>query len=71
MRPPLEWPAESTADTLADRLRQSGWIVTEVHDTAGWRVTATRGGTLVEMTDPTRPDAWRRVCDQAAAAGTL
>ena len=61
----------STVDVFADRLRRAGWSVAEVQTALGWRVTGTRRGTLIETTAPTHLEAWRRACDQAAAAGML
>lgn len=61
--------AASRVDALAVRLRQVGWSVRDVETASGWRVTATHSGGLFEATAPTRLDAWRRACAQAAAMG--
>jgi hypothetical protein len=60
-----------TVDICAERLRRAGWSVGDVGTASGWLVTGTRGEATIQAPDPTLLETWRRVRDQAAAAGTI
>ncbi len=60
-----------------DRLHAGGWSVGDtaffdVEDCGPvWVVTGSNGETIIRAEGATRPEAWRRALDQAAAVGML
>jgi hypothetical protein len=71
MRRTDEW---SPVDECYERLRQAGWLVSDVLvETAegpAWIVTGTDGANLLRAIGQTQTEAWLQALDQAEVAGT-
>jgi hypothetical protein len=64
-------PAYPTVDESLDRLRRAGRSVGDYGTATLWVVSGSNGENLVYATGSTRPEAWWRACEQAAAVGML
>jgi hypothetical protein len=58
-------------DAALDRLRRAGWTVGEVCCGSTWLVCGHNGENLIRAEGDSQAQAWRRACDQTAAAGML
>jgi hypothetical protein len=58
-------------DESLDRLHRAGWSVGDYGTATLWVVSGGNGENLLYAEGHTRPEAWWRACEQAAAVGML
>jgi hypothetical protein len=64
-------PTYPPVDESLDRLHRAGWSVGDYGTATRWVVSGSNGENLIFATGSTRPEAWWRACEQAAAGGML